>query len=293
MRLLLTTVFAAVLVTGCTSKPAGLNSTVPPLHQPEADVVVYSGPNMRTSLERLAAAYKARTGQRVVVVADDIRPLIQRIKRERDAGQGVPDLFCTHDPFLQTLIADDVKVREAWPVASLVPVIVVAKGNPKAIQSIKDLARPGLRVGLTDAVQTISGEIMKVMFRRAGIDEGVRANVVVRTAQGRDLCKALIVGQCDVGIVWNAVIVGNSNKVEAIAIDEAFRPQRGVDAEVTSDSLGKLELDYVRVNLALLKDAKHPDNARGFVELVRSVEGSKVFTAYGFSPADPARPSLP
>lgn len=279
----------AIVISGC-AKQHVRPTCCPPK---QGAVVVYSGPNMRASLETLAKSFEARTGTPVTVVADDVRPLIARIDRERAEGQGVPDLFVTHDPFLQVAMKGGMRVREAWTCASLVPVIVVPKGNPKGIRDLRDLARPGLRVGLTDAEQTISGEIMKVMFRRAGIEADVQRNVVVRTLQGRDLCKALIADQCDVGIVWNAVVVGNQDKVESLPIADADRPQRGVDAEVTSPTLGRLELDYVRVTVALLDEAKHADAARRFVAFVRSSEGAAAFAGNGFAPAAPDRPALP
>ncbi|MFT3788118.1 MAG: extracellular solute-binding protein [Tepidisphaeraceae bacterium] len=272
---------------------AGCASTTSNVKTAQSDVLVYSGPNMRTSLETLAKSFEAHTGRRVTVVADDVRPLIARIARERAAGQRGPDLFCTHDPFLTTLIASGQTVREAWTVASLEPVIVVPKGNPQHIASLRDFARTGLRVGLTDSTQTISGEIVRVMFRRAGVADAVEKNVVVKTMQGRDLCKALLAGECDVGIVWNAVVAGDADAVDAIPIEPTFRPQRGVDAEVNSPTLGRLELDYVRVSIALLDASTNDDLARQFVEWTRSPDGAAVFLSNGFSPPAPDRPALP
>jgi molybdate transport system substrate-binding protein len=277
------TLLVLLTAIGCTKRQS------PPLHNPTAPkVTIFTGPNMRISLETLAKMFEERTGTHVDVVADDVRPLIAKLQAERAAGRG-PDLFCTHDPFMQVAIKTDVPLIEAWSVASLVPMIVVPKGNPQQIAGLADLARPGLRVGVSDAEQTISGEIIKVMLARAKIADDVRKNVVVRTSQGRDLCKALLAGQCDVGIVWNAVVHGNKDKVEAIAIDAASRPERGVDAEIVSPTLGRLELDHVRVGVALLKDAPNAALAKKFVELVNSPEGAAVFAANGFSAADPAR----
>jgi molybdate transport system substrate-binding protein len=269
-------------LTGCTEPQSSRNPC------PPSRVVIYTGPNMRVSLKALAKTFEQRTGTPVEVVSDDVRPLIAKLQQERAAGRG-PDLFCTHDPFIQVALRADVPLQEAWSVASLVPMIVVPRGNPQQIMGLADLARPGLRVGVSDAEQTISGEIIKVMLARAKIEDAVRKNVVVRTMQGRDLCKALIAGQCDVGIVWNAVVHGNQDKVDAIPIDAAFRPERGVDAELVSPTLGRLELDHVRVGVALLKEAPNAALARKFVDLVASPEGAAVFAANGFSPADPTR----
>lgn len=184
------------------------------------------------------------------------------------------------------------KVEDAWQSASLVPVIIVAKGNPKQITRLEDFARPGLRVGLTDTANTISGEIVNVMLTKAGIKDAVMKNVVKRTLQGRDLAAALIAGEVDVGIVWNAVVYTEQHKVDAIEIDPKWRPTGG-EAVVTNAELGRLELDYVRVTIALLDQSKEPRASAAFAAYCASDEGAAVFAKYGFSPPNRDRPAVP
>ena len=252
------------------------------------ELVCYAGPNMRTSVEALARVYKQRTGVSVHVDSDEPRRLIDRIVASRSA-----DLFVSHDPFLAMLIARGIGVRDARTVASLTPVIAVPKGNPRNIAGLEDLARPGLRVGLTDAETSISGHIVTLMLKKAGISRQVEANVVLRAPQGRDLAAALVAGQIDAAIVWNAVVAGSCGQLEAVAIDAKFRPARNVDAIVDSASLGRLELDYVRVTVATLDCSKNPVEARSFANFLASGEGTAVFLKNGLSPPDLNRPTLP
>lgn len=252
-----------------------------------AGLVCYAGPNMRVSIQELARRYQERTGVRVRVESDDVRPLIDKM-----AVQHAADLFVTHDPFLNGLSARGVEVKEAWTAATVTPMIAVAKGNPKNIRGLEDLGRPGMRVGLTDEEQAISGQITKVMLRRAGVTRQVEANVVKRSMVGRPLGDAVAAGELDAAIVWNVVIFERRDRVDAVDIRPEWRPKRGVDALVESPSMGRIELDYARVNIALLADSKCPREAKAFAQFVASSEGAGVFLHNGFTPADPKRPAI-
>jgi molybdate transport system substrate-binding protein len=269
----LTGVLLVVLVGGCA---------------PRKPILCYVGPNMRDSMTELGRVYEARTGAKVIVESDEVRSLIGRIGTSRTG-----DIFVTHDPFLAMLAAKGIVIRDAWTVASVRPMIAVPKGNPRSIMGLQDLARPGLRVGLTDLVNSISGQIITLMLEKAGITQKVKANVVKQTLVGRDIADVLIAGQIDACIVWNVVIFSRQDKIEAVDIRPEWRPKAGVDAVVNSPTLGRLELDYVRVTIATLGHSNAAAEANAFAEFVASPQGKAVFAKNGFSPPDPSRPTLP
>lgn len=254
----------------------------------EKRLLCYAGPSMKAPMDVLAGRYKERTGVRVDVEMNDPRTLISRIAVAPDA-----DLFISHDPFLAMLDRQGVKARGAWTVASLEPVIIVAKGNPRRIRGLADLAREGIRVGVTSEKTAISASIVATMLKRAGVGDAVRANVIKEVAAGRGLATALAADQIDAGVVWNAVAYASRDKVDAVVIPAELRPERGVDSVIDHPDLGKIELDYVRVTIATLPTSKLPEEARAFAEFVLSPEGRGVFEEQGFAPADPDRPTLP
>ena len=57
-------------------------------------------------------------------------------------------------------------VNASQMVAYHVPVIVVQKGNPKNITSLKDFARPGLKIALGDVNATAIGKAGAKMFQK-------------------------------------------------------------------------------------------------------------------------------
>lgn len=252
----------------------------PPAPEAPKPLLCYTGPSMKTSMEELAKTFEARTGIKVAVETNDPKTLIDRIKLAPTA-----DLFISHDPFLAVLQAQKVPVKKWWTVATIVPVIVVPKGNPRNIREFEDLARPGIRLGLTDPKTAISGHIVAAMAKRARLGDRLDANVVKRTSVGRELVTLLKDGQLDAGIIWNAVAHMNRDALDAIPIRPDLHPQAGIDADAETPALGRMRLDRVRVTIALLGSSPNPDAALKFAEFVNSAEGLATFRKNGFSPA--------
>lgn len=249
-------------------------------------LLCYAGINMRRPVEEIARQFTADTGVAVTVEVNDPRPLVDKIE-----VQATADNFVCHDPFLPILIDHGIAPAHAYTAASLTPMIAVKKGNPLNIRSIADMARPGVRVGLTER-SVMTGNIARLMSKKAGVESAFAANVRGEYSAGRQLAEALIRDEIDAGLIWNIVIFNNRDKLEAVDVPAAIRPQRGIDAEVFSPELGDVELDYVRITVAALAGSRHPAEADAFARYVASPAGAKVFAAYGFSPADPTRPTV-
>ena len=130
-------VLAGALSAGCGKNNSGQSQAGKPLH-------CYVGGTMLPAMEKIARLYEAQTGQKVELDSADSGELMIRIQT-----QEVGDLYVSHDPFLDMLMAKGLG-RQSWTMAVVTPVIVVPKGNPKGIKSVKDLARPGLKLALTD-----------------------------------------------------------------------------------------------------------------------------------------------
>jgi len=162
----------------------------------------------------------------------------------------------------------------------------VTRGNHKGIKGLRDLAKPGLRLGLTDENYSTLGHIAPHMFDKAGKRKEIEANVVTRTRMGGEVANAVAIGNLDATIVWNAVIHLRRGKLDAVPIEPEFLLQPGVDA-VTTATFGVVDMGCIKVTIATLKCSKRLEAARAFAEYVASPQARDVFAAFGFSPAPP------
>jgi molybdate transport system substrate-binding protein len=258
---------AAVLVSGC---GGGGDEGGPALY-------CYVGGTMRPAMEELARLYQADTGRRVELDYGDSGSNLIKAEATRRG-----DLYVAHDPFHGAMERKQLSVR-GWTVATLEPVIAVARGNPKGIGGLKDLARPGLRLVLTDADYSTVGHINAIMFGRAGLANAIEKNVATRTKMGGEAANAVILGHADATIVWNAVVHLRSKDLEAVPIEPAYRPDPTVDA-VTSATYGPIDMSAVRVTVDVLRSSRRPEEARAFAEFCASPRARQVWRSFGFGP---------
>jgi molybdate transport system substrate-binding protein len=138
--------------------------------------------------------------------------------------------------------------------------IAVAKGNPKQIQRLADLSRPGLVVVLADP---------SVPAGRYAQQALTKAHVTVRPAslelQVTGVLSKVAVGEADAGIVYVSD-VQTSAKVSGIPIPD----EQNVIA------------DYP---IAILKSATNTTAAQAFVDLVLSPDGQAILKSAGFQGA--------
>jgi molybdate transport system substrate-binding protein len=138
--------------------------------------------------------------------------------------------------------------------------IAVAKGNPKGVHTLSDLARPGLVVVLADP-SVPAGKYADQALRNA--------RVTVKPAslelQVTGVLSKVALGEADAGIVYVSDIV-TSGKVDGVAIP----PEENVTAVYP---------------IAVLKSAANQAGAQAFVDLVFSAEGQDILKAAGFQGA--------
>lgn len=245
-------------------------------------LLCYVGGTMRPAVEELARQYEAATQQKVLLDFGDSGQLMIKIEQTRRG-----DIYVCHDPFLAGAIRKGLAV-EGRTVSALDPVIVVPRGNPKGIMRFTDLAKPGIRLVLTEAQYSTMGHIVDRMAEKIGIQEPLNSNVVSRTRSGGEAANAVVMQMADAAVVWNAVAWLRKDKLDAIPIDPAIHLQQEVDA-VTSATYGRINMDYVQVTAAVLKSSSAPDKALKFVAFMASEEGQKVWERHGFSPMIPGR----
>ncbi len=73
-----------------------------------------------------------------------------------------------------------------------VPVIAVAKGNPKNITSLADLANSDVKVGIGDANGPAIGKATEKILNASNLTSAVSANVVVKTTTVNQLLTYLV-----------------------------------------------------------------------------------------------------
>jgi molybdate transport system substrate-binding protein len=164
-------------------------------------------------------------------------------------------------------------------------VIVIPGNNLADLQSLADLARPGLRLVLA-APEVPAGQYTNQMLDLADQDPaygadfkaGVTANVVSYEDSVKAVLTKVRLGEADAGIVYASDLgtllpgdfleIASPPEVLQIAIPEALN----------------ITASYP---IAVLDDAAYPELAAEFMAYVLSPDGQALLAQYGFLPAQP------
>src|SRR5215510_5327371 len=158
--------------------------------------------------------------------------------------------------------------------------IMVAKGNPKKIASIKDLARDDVRTSMPNPVnEGIMQFYVRKVLERHGIWEAISGGkecVSCQTTKNnwftavhhRETPERIKAGQSDAGVVWKTEVL------------EAYRAGADVDAVTLpgEDSL-RAEVAYV---IGTINSSPRRDAADAFLSFLQSPEGQDAYAKFGF-----------
>jgi len=139
-------------------------------------------------------------------------------------------------------------VESVWPVARIVPVIAVQRGNPRHIARLEDLMREDVRVALANPEVAAIGSVARRVLREAGLWQGVLTRARVLKPTVNDIAGDVALGVVDAAIVWDAT-VAQYDPLDAI------RDTR-LDAAESYAALG------------VLTRARHTDQARRFAHFL-------------------------
>ena len=182
------------------------------------EITFFSGGVNRRAVESVVNEFADREGITVNAVYNGCGILTGQMRTiDQENGAGFPDVYMACDRYYLDNVSEwfqeDVNVSEA------AIVIAVPKGNPKNIQSLQDLAQPGMRVSVGQPDQCTVGALTRVMMQNMGIYDDVMKNVVMQTASSSMLVPTISTKSVDATICYNTDTKAESDKVDAVRID--------------------------------------------------------------------------
>jgi molybdate transport system substrate-binding protein len=151
-------------------------------------------------------------------------------------------------------------------------VVIVPKENPGNVATFRDLAKPGLKLDLTNAKVPV-GNYSREAFNKASAEYGADfarqalANVVSEEDNVKQVVTKIQLGEADAGIVYVSDVTAKVSKdVHTVAIPDTYN-------------------QIASYPIALTKDVKNTAAAEAFIRFVLSLEGQAILKAHNFLPA--------
>ncbi|HHT9120375.1 MAG TPA: molybdate ABC transporter substrate-binding protein [Candidatus Hypogeohydataceae bacterium YC41] len=152
-------------------------------------------------------------------------------------------------------------------VVYLVPAINVQKGNPKDIQTLRDLTRPGLRVAIANPEGVCIGAYaVEIIEKRFTPEEkaAFKRNLVNYTESCEKTAAVISLKAVDAVIGWRVFEDWNPERIQTIPISAS---------EI-------IRIGYIPI--AISKYTKDKANAQRFIDFVLSEKGREIFKKYHY-----------
>jgi ABC-type molybdate transport system substrate-binding protein len=220
------------------------------------EIKLYAGSMLRPAIEKTITDFEEREGVRVTRVYNGCGILVAQMK----AGE-VPDAYFACDSEFMNQVSSIFPEHEDISQNELV--ILVKKGNPFGIKSLKDLTKPGLKVGIGHEKQCAMGWLTQRTFTESGLKTELMANVVVQTPTGDMLVNQMIAGSLDAAVAYLSNAAGASEHLDAIRIT-------GIPCSIATQPYG------------VAKDSSNKQLATRLLGAIRDKQSQERFTSEGF-----------
>lgn len=181
-------------------------------------LLIFCGAAFKRPMEEIVTLYRQKTGAEVNVNYGGGGSLFSQILLSR---QG--DVFVVPSPDIMeraktkgVIVSDSIK-----DIAYVAPCINVQNGNPKNIQGLKDLAKPGIRVGLANPEIVYIGAIaVEIIEKNLSPEEkkAIRNNIVTYVEDFNKLATLVVLKQVDAIIGFHFLGGWYPDKVDTVKL---------------------------------------------------------------------------
>jgi molybdate transport system substrate-binding protein len=249
---------------GCQLESSLIHRAAEAKNEDTHTLLIYAAGGLREAVEETAAHYKLLNQDKNIEIKLVYNSSGRLLAHLALSSEG--DLYISSDDYFMQKAAASGLVNNCAVVAQFIPVIVVPAGNPANIDSLADLALPGIKVILADDAAAMGRAARQILSKNA-LEEAVRKNVIATVSTAPQVVLALVMGQADAGITGINSTGELAGKVDIISI-----PAR--DNAPTSISAG------------VLTASSEQTLAADFISFMLSPVGQGIFTAHDFGPAE-------
>lgn len=225
----------------------------------EIRLLAHAGAGIQPPLDELGAMFAKRTGIGVDYSYKGSGCLLPDIVISQKG-----DIYIPGELFYMQQAVDRGLISKYRPVAQMSTVVIAQHGNPKKIAGLKDLARPGLRVGLGDAKAIAIGRAARMVLEGAKLRDRVEKNVCMCCMNVVELGNAVKLGHLDAAIVWDGTAALYGEAITTIPIPAAYR-------------------ETSTIPVGVLRVSKHPREAAQFMDFLASKEAAPIFRRHGYA----------
>ena len=253
-----------------------------------ADLVLFMAGNQFMAMAEIVSAFQALHPEIKKIFYETLPPglelkqILAQGARFQDSVLTVyPDIFsCVNREAMQLLEKEGhIKENDYHLYLHNRLTLMVPRGNPAGITSVRDLGRSDIRISQPDPEsEDIAYHIMD-MYRQAGGDELVDRIMEEKRAEGTTIFTIVHHRETPLRIGKRTVDAGPVWATEAM-----YARSTQLAFEVIDPGPDLDQRDKINYYVCTLQKSPHPENAQKFLKFILSSKGQKIYQKHGFLP---------
>lgn len=225
------------------------------------ELLVFAGSASKPALDEAAKAFEAQTGIKVILNYGGSGTMLSQMKLAQTGDIYIPG---SPDYLIKAERENVIDSSTTQIIAYLLPVISVQKGNPKNIQSLADLTKPGIKVGIGNPSTVCVGLYAIEIFEKAGLLESVYGNIITNAESCEKTATLLSLKSVDAIIGWDVFHHWDADNIDTVYLQPEQTPR----------------IAYIPAAISIY--SKNTTDAQAFITFLTSDEGRAVFQKWGY-----------
>ena len=183
------------------------------------EVTFFCGGLNRKAMEPIIEAFQRREGVRVTTVFQGCGALNAQMGtvQDQDPALGFPDAYLACDVYYMDPVGEWFDNKAA--VSSTRIVIVTRKDNPHGIQSLSDLAKPGLRIVVSHPTHSTLGGLTERLLKVEGLYDQVMKNVIEQQPSSGYMVPPVASGAADASLAYYPDTLAERDKIAVVELN--------------------------------------------------------------------------
>ena len=224
-------------------------------------ITAFVGSASKPAIEEAVAAFEKETGIKVYLNFGGSGAMLSQIEMSQSGDLYIPG---SPDYMVKAERKDVIDTASVERIAYLIPVIAVQHGNPQNIQSLADLAKPGIEVGIANPQAVCVGLYAIEVLDYNNLLAEVSKNIVVNAESCEKTATLISLKLLDVVIGWDVFHSWDPGKIDVIYLPVDQLPR----------------IAYIPG--AVTKYAADKTSAQKFLDFLVSEKGQQIFQKWGY-----------
>lgn len=227
----------------------------------ERAIAVFAGAASKPPMDEAARAFEQKTGIKVYATYGGSGTMLSQMKLARTG-----DLYIPGSPDYMVMAERDgaAEPESVKIISYLIPVIAVQHGNPRNIQSLSDLAKPGIKVGIGNPDAVCVGLYAVEIFEHNQLLAEIGNNVVTEAESCSKTATLLSLKSVDAVIGWHVFHDWSPDNIDVVYLPPEQLPR----------------IAYIPAAISTF--TKDRESAQKFIDFLVSEQGQDIFKRWGY-----------